>query len=67
MAKQWTWETTTRVYDPKARTWKHHKIQIAVDWQRLADALGAKAARNKSGVSKLALGITAKLTGAPKP
>jgi hypothetical protein len=56
-------QTVRRYYKDEPRT---GTVVLDIDWQEIVDALGTKAAWNKSGKSKLALGIKAKFIGDKK-
>jgi hypothetical protein len=64
-AQRYTFKNQTfkRFYDSEPRT---GTVVLDIDWQEIVDALGTKAAWNKSGKSKLALGIKAKFIGDKK-
>jgi hypothetical protein len=38
-----------------------HKVELEIDWYKIAVELGAKCLKNKSGKSRLAIGIRARV------
>jgi hypothetical protein len=50
------------LYDPQAKQHLTVRVDLDIDVERLAKALGAKAIKNKSGKSKLAAGVVATVT-----
>lgn len=51
MAKAKPWKTTAIVWDRKAQAAIPVKVEIAIDWQGIADRMASRAYRNKSGRS----------------
>lgn len=51
------WKPTARVYDRKAGEHVDVKLEVTVDWDRLAFELAKKAHANKSGKSRFMSGI----------
>lgn len=50
------------VYDSKQKKYVTLDVRVTIDPQSVAEQLGSRAMRNKSGKSRLAVGITAKAT-----
>jgi hypothetical protein len=51
-----TWKTTSRVYDPKRKEFVTVKVELDIQWQKIADTLARKAINNKSRRSALVAG-----------
>jgi hypothetical protein len=61
------WSTTSRVYDPETKTFVVVKVDLDIQWQKVADILANKAINNKSHRSSLVEGkIRATITGEVK-
>lgn len=59
MTKKWNWFTQRALADPKTGQLVPVRVDLTFDLDAIAHELGKKALRNKSGKSKLGLGITA--------
>ena len=58
------WSTTSRVYDPERKEVVVVKIDLDIQWQKVADILAVKAINNKSHRATLVDGkIRATITG----
>lgn len=59
MTKNWTWSKTGKMFDRKLGRDVPVRIDLEFDLHSIAAKLGGKALLNKSGKSKLAIGIKA--------